>query len=322
MGRNIFYRYNPETDNFERVFPTWKTRLRSVLIYLAGSLTFGILLFFIVNYYYESPTEETLRKQNAELRSRYNILNHRLDNSLKVMEDIRMRDDNFYRVLLRMEPMLKTRRLAGLDNSRRYSNLKDISDDGLVTLLSQRLDLFERQLYTQSQSFDELKAAAESEDDRMEHIPSIFPVGMKKLSILSGFGPRRNTVTGEDVFHEGIDLAARAGTSVLATADGTVLLAERQSGYGKCIEIDHGYNYVTRYTHLNDILVEEGSRVKRGDLIGRVGTTGKSLGPHLHYEVRFKNQPENPVNYFFHDLTPEQYNLMLEEADNAGMMMD
>lgn len=322
MKRNIFYIYNPETDNFERVFPSLKSRLRSLGRLVGLSLIFGLAIYFIIFYAFEAPTEKNLRKENAVLKSQYNILNRRLDNSLKVMSNIQNRDDNFYRVMMQMEPLGNGRRLAGLDNEKRYRDLRNISDEGLVKVLAQRLDLFERQLYAQSLSFDELRKAASDQKDKLAHIPSVIPINIKDFTMSSGYGIRRDPIYGSSKFHEGLDFAARTGTPVFATADGTVAVAERTGGYGNCVDISHGFNYLTRYAHLSEILVKAGQKVKRGEMIGRVGSTGKSTGPHLHYEVRFKNEPQNPVNYYFMDLTPEEYAEMIQLAENAGHVMD
>ncbi len=322
MKRNIYYIYNPETDNFERVFPSFKSRLRSLGRIAGLSLIFGLAIYFIIFYAFEAPTEKNLRKENAVLKSQYNILNRRLDNSLKVMSNIQNRYDNFYRVMMQMEPLGNGRRLAGLDNEKRYRDLRNISDEGLVKVLAQRLDLFERQLYAQSLSFDELRKAASDQKDKLAHIPSVIPINIKDFTMSSGYGIRRDPIYGSSKFHEGLDFAARTGTPVFATAEGTVAVAERTGGYGNCVDISHGFNYLTRYAHLSEILVKAGQKVKRGEMIGRVGSTGKSTGPHLHYEVRFKNEPQNPVNYYFMDLTPEEYAEMIQLAENAGHVMD
>ncbi|MDE7180761.1 MAG: M23 family metallopeptidase [Muribaculaceae bacterium] len=322
MKRNIIYRYNSETDNYERIFPSWKQRALKAVIFLGCSVLVGLFIYFVLTGLWGSPTEANLRKENAALKIQYNILNRRLENSLRVMGDIQKRDDNFYRVMMQMEPLSHSQRFAGLDNEKRYKALSKIPDASLVTLLTQRLDLFDRQLYAQSLSFDQLKKAASEQKDKLSHIPSILPINIKDYSMSSGYGYRRDPVYGSTKFHEGLDFAASVGTPVYATADGVVEAAERKSAYGNCVEISHGYNYLTRYAHLNEILVKPGQTVKRGDLIAKVGSTGKSTGPHLHYEVRFKDQPQNPVNYYFMDLSPEQYDQMLMEAENAGHVMD
>lgn len=322
MKRPIYYIYNPETDNFERVFPSFKSKLLGFLRLAGLSLLIGIGIYAIIFYALDAPTEKNLRKENATLKSQYNILNRRLDNSLKIMANIQNRDDNFYRVMMQMDPVGYGQRMAGLDNEKRYHELQNIPDAGLVKLLTQRLDLFERQLYAQSLSFDQLCATASKQKDKLAHIPSVIPINIKDFTMSSGYGVRRDPIYGSSKFHAGLDFAAKTGTPVFATADGKVTEAGRQSGYGNCIDISHGYNYLTRYAHLSEILVKPGQEVKRGEMIGKVGSTGKSTGPHLHYEVRFKDEPQNPVNYYFMDLTPEEYAEMVQLAENAGHVMD
>lgn len=322
MKRTATYKYNAETDNFERIYPTLKSRMVKAGLFLLASTLLGGLMFVIVYYGLGSPTEDALRAENAMLKSRYNVLNRRLDNSLKVMNDIQNRDDNFYRVMMQMEPMSRSQRFAGLDNERRYNDLGKLNDAGLVKLLTQRLDLLDRELYAQSISFDQLRTEAGRQKDKLAHIPSIIPIDVKDYTMSSGYGYRRDPVYGSTKFHAGLDFAAKTGIPVYATGDGIVEVAERKSGYGNCVDISHGYNYLTRYAHLSEILVKPGQSVKRGECIGKVGSTGKSTGPHLHYEVRFKDEPQNPVNYYFMDLTPEQYADMVREAENAGHVMD
>lgn len=322
MKRRIFYTYNPETDNFERYFPSGGERLRKLSLFLFLSILMGGALCLLYFHYFESPTEKALRKENAQLRSRYNVINRRLDNSLKVMEDIRNRDDNFYRVMLQMEPMSLGQRYAGLDNEKRYQEIRKLPDADLVTLLTQRLDLFDRQLYAQSLSFDQLRSSATEQKDKLAHIPSVMPIDIKEYTVASGYGYRNDPIYGTSKFHAGLDFAASLGTPVFATADGVVEEAGWKGGYGNCIDLSHGYNYTTRYGHLSEILVDPGAKVKRGEMIGKVGSTGKSTGPHLHYEVRFKDEAQNPVNYYFMDLSPEEYTEMIRLAENAGHVMD
>lgn len=322
MSKNVFYRYNPETDNFERVYPSLRMRLAAWGKTWIIAALIGTVLFLVVFYFFDSPTEEHLRKENSQLRTQYGILSRRLDNSLKVMERLQDRDDNFYRVMMQMDPVSRSQRLAGLDNESRYRELEQLSDAALVTRLAQRMDLLERQLFAQVQSFDQLRDTLGQQTEKLARIPSVLPIKMGAFTVSSGFGFRRDPINGSTIFHEGLDLAAPVGTPVFATANGVVAIANRQAGFGNCIELDHGFNYLSRYAHLSEILVEEGDRIERGQLIGRVGSTGKSSGPHLHYEVRFRGEPQNPVNYCFMDLTPEKYTEMIQIAENAGYVMD
>lgn len=322
MAKNVYYKYNPETDNFERVYPSLRMRFAYWGKTWAIAFVIAVVMFIVVFYCFDSPTEENLKAENAHLKAQYGILKRRLDNSLKVMDHLQDRDDNFYRVMMQMDPMSRTQRLAGLDNESRYRDLERMSDAGLVTQLTQRMDMFERKLFAQSQSFDQLRETMSAQKDKLAHIPSTQPIDLNTNTLASGFGYRREPIYGLTVFHEGVDYAASTGTPVFATGNGRVEVARREAGYGNCIDIDHGYNYMSRYAHLSEILVKEGEDVKRGQMIGRVGSTGKSTGPHLHYEVRFKGEAQNPLNYYFMDLTPEEYADMIQMAENAGHLMD
>ncbi len=322
MSKSISYRYNAETDTYERIYPTWGSRFRVVTGYLIAGLITGVTLFLLAYYVFASPTEENLRKENAQLKAQYSTLRRRLDNSLKVMDRIRERDDNFYRVLLQMEPLTDSERYAGLDNEERYRYLSSLPESKLMIELTRNLDILDRQLYVQSKSFDALKNTALQQHDKLAHVPSVLPINIKDYTVASGYGHRIDPVYGTAAFHAGLDMAAPMGTPVFATADGRISEAGWRGGYGNCIDVDHGYNYLTRYGHLSMVGVVPGQYVKRGQKIGEVGSTGKSTGPHLHYEVRFRGEPQNPVNYYFMDITPQEYAQMIRQADNAGHVMD
>ncbi len=320
--KQVFYRYNPDTDNFERHYPTLKTRLASLGKYLAVGGVIGISLYAILYFVFDTPTEQNLKEENNKLKSQYAILEKRLDNSIKVMEDIRNRDDNFYRVMMQMDPLSSKERFSGLENDTRLEDLGHLNDAELVGRMNRSMDLLERQIYSQSVSFDQLREAAGEQKEKIASIPSVMPINIQDYTISSGYGYRRDPVYGTAKFHEGLDFAAATGTPVFATADAVVEVADRKDAYGNCIDLNHGYNYVTRYAHLSQILVKPGQHVKRGEMIGKVGSTGKSAGSHLHYEVRFKGEPQNPVHYYFMDLSPQQYLDMIQLAENSGHVMD
>lgn len=322
MDKKAYYIYNPATDNFERVYPTLKNRLKHWGGILLLAVAAGAVMFVVAYFGFASRTERELREENTRLRTQYNVLQRRVDASMKVMEQIRNRDDNFYRVMMQMEPMTVSRRNAGFDYERSYASMRGMSDDALIGNLTSQIDLLDRQLYSQSQSFDQLRRAAAEQRVKLDHVPGIFPISQEEVNISSGYGMRRDPVTGTRKQHEGIDFLAPVGTPVYATADGKVAVAERKGGFGNCVEIAHGFNYLTRYAHLSELLVEEGTEVKRGDLIGKVGSSGKSTTPHLHYEVIFKGEAENPINYFYLDLTPDDYAIMLQQAEDAGQVLD
>ncbi|MDE6337521.1 MAG: M23 family peptidase, partial [Muribaculaceae bacterium] len=218
MPKNVYYRYNPETDNFERVYPSLRTRLLALGKTCGLALLFAVVIFIIVFYCFDSPTEANLKAENAKLRRQYSLLNKRIDNSMKILARIQERDDNFYRVMMQMEPMTSNQRLSGLENSNRYNELKRLNDAGLVASLSQNMDLLERQLYAQVQSFDQLRDMMDLQEEKLAHIPSVLP--LKNYSIAAGYGYRRDPVNGLSTMHEGLDFAAPAGTSIYATGDG------------------------------------------------------------------------------------------------------
>jgi len=287
------------------------------------SLLLGAAMFVALDNVIDFPQEQVLKHENSRLRSELDVLNRRMDAALGVLDDIGQRDNNFYRVIMQADRITDAQRYAGLDRTLRYNQLSTTADNRLVENLTNKMAQLERMLYVQSLSFDKLKALAGSQQDRLNHIPAIQPISELALKqMASGYGYRVDPIYGTGKFHEGMDFSADIGTPVYATGDGRVAEAEWNSGYGNMVELDHGYNYRTRYAHLSKILVHAGQNVKRGDKIGLVGNTGKSTGPHLHYEVRFKGQPQNPVNYYFYDLTPEQYSEMIRMAENAGHVMD
>ena len=320
--KQVFYRYNPDTDNFERHYPTLKTRLATLGRYLAVGCVIGTGLYVLMMYALDGPTERNLKEENSKLKSQYAILEKRLDNSIKVMEDIRNRDDNFYRVMMQMDPLSSKERYSGLENDSRLENLGHLNDAELLSRMNRSMDLLEHQIYSQSVSFDQLKETAGEQKEKIACIPSVMPINIKDYTMSSGYGYRRDPIYGTAKFHEGLDFAAATGTPVFATADAVVEVADRKDSYGNCIDLNHGYNYMTRYAHLSQILVKPGQKVKRGEMIGKVGSTGKSTASHLHYEVRFKGEPQNPVHYYFMDLTPQQYLDMLQLAENSGHVMD
>jgi len=323
MSQKVFYRYNPASARYERVYPSTGTRVRIALRQGLIGLTVSAVAFFAAYSFMELPREKQLRKKIEQTENRLEMLNRRADQALAVMEDLADRDNNFYRVMMQAEPISAGQRYAGLERQRHYESIDSMADSELLQQATDKLDQLDQMIYAQTKSYDFLAGQASSLKDRTAHIPAIQPISEKYLrAMASGYGYRRDPIYGTTKFHEGMDFSSPIGTPVYATGDGTVTHAAWQSSYGNLIEISHGYNYTTRYAHLSQIMVKPGQNVKRGDLIGKVGNTGKSTGPHLHYEVRFRGQPQNPVNYYYYDLTPEEYDRMIIEAENAGHVMD
>ena len=297
---NVFYRYNPATEQYERVYPDRRRRIAAAMRpYVWAVAVVGVMALALYSFI-DTPRERSLREANGRLQARVDLLGRRADEAIAVMEDLAERDNNFYRVMMQAEPLSDARRYAGLERQRIFDRLDSLPDDELVTLVRNKLDRLDQMVYTQIKSFDYLAAMADSNKTRTAHMPAIQPVPEKYLrTMASGYGARRDPIYGTMKFHEGMDFSAPVGTPVYATADGTVRSSAWQSSYGNMVEIDHGFNYTTRYAHLSKLIAKPGQKVSRGDLIGLVGNTGKSTGPHLHYEVRYRGAPQNPVNYYF-----------------------
>lgn len=321
--RKVYYIYNPKTRTYDRIYPTVRQRALSILRRLFVGMGLGAGSFIILLLIFGSPSEKELRIENARLLAQYNVLSHRLDEAMGVMQDIQQRDDNLYRVVLQADPVSDAVRKAGYEGTNRYEQLRDMANADLVINTTQKLDMLNRQLYIQSKSFDEVVDLCKSHDEMLKCIPAIQPVSNKDLKkTASGYGVRIDPIYKTTKFHAGMDFSASPGTPVYATGDGVVVKAGWETGYGNTIEVNHGFGYLTRYAHLSAYKVRPGQKVVRGEVIGAVGSTGKSTGPHLHYEVHVKGKVQNPVNYYFMDLSAEDYDKMIQIAANHGKVFD
>lgn len=314
----IKYYYDTETCKYERV----KTRTSDVVINAMGFFFFTLVLAYgiysLFSTYFESPKEIMLKNEVSELKYYYEKLNQEvktLDEALMGMEH---RDDNIYRVVLGAEPIDKSVRDAGVGGTDRYSEVreKNILHEDLIVDLYERTDRLRRKLYIELKSQDEVVQLAEKKEKLFAAIPAIQPVVNKApVTLASGFGMRVHPIYKVKKMHSGIDFAAPIGTPIYATADGKIEeVSVRFSGYGKMIIIDHGFGYKTRYAHMHEFAVRQGQNIKRGELIGYVGDTGLSTAPHVHYEVLLNGVLINPVHYFFNDLTPAEYEKIVELA--------
>ena len=323
MSKKIFYIYNPKTLTYERVYPSLRQRIIVVLrhLFVGSILSIGVIVAFY--FWFGSPKEELLKMENEQMQTQYKVLSKRVDAALEVLNDLQQRDDNMYRVILQAEPVNDEIRNNGIYNPSRYENLLQMSDAELVVSTSQKVDNLARQVYVQCNSMNELVKLAQGQEERIKHIPAIQPVSNKDLKrTASGYGYRIDPIYKTTKFHQGMDFSANVGTPVYVTGNGRVVETGWQQGFGNTVVIDHGYDYKTRYAHLSKILVRKGQEVIRGVEIAEVGNTGKSTGPHLHYEVLYKGKAQNPINYYFFDLSPEDYDRMTQLAENQGRVMD
>lgn len=322
-NRKTYYLYNPNTLDYERVYPSTKDRLFSVLRHLSTGIAFGIATFFIMMHVIDSPQESQLRKENKLLQTQYEVLDLRLNNAMEILDDIQQRDENLYRAIFQAESIPESVRKSGFGGTNRYKHLMELSNAELVVSTTQKMDMLRKQLYIQSNSLEELIEIGKNQEERAKCIPAIQPISNKDLrQTASGYGVRIDPIYRTPRFHSGMDFSAKVGTDIYATGDGKVTMAGWKQGYGNCVMIDHGYGYQTLYGHMSKFKVRVGQKVKRGEVIGAVGNTGKSTGPHLHYEVIVRGRYDNPSKYYYMDLTPEEYDRMIQIAENHGQVMD
>ena len=322
-SRKVFYLYNPNTLSFERVYRSSKDRLFSVLRHLSTGIVFGLATFFGMMYFIDSPVETLLRKENKLLQTQYEVLSLRLNDALEVLEDLQQRDENLYRTIFQAESIPESVRKAGFGGTNRYEHLMELSNSELVVSTTQKMDMLRKQLYIQSNSLEELIALGKDQEERSKCIPAIQPISNKDLRrTASGYGMRIDPIYRTPRFHTGMDFSAKIGTEIYATGDGVVTFASWKQSYGKCMIIDHGYGYQTLYGHMNKFRKRVGQKVTRGEVIGEVGNTGKSTGPHLHYEVLVRGKHDNPSKYYYMDLTPEEYDRMIQIAESHGQVLD
>jgi murein DD-endopeptidase MepM/ murein hydrolase activator NlpD len=324
MAKQEHYIFNQLTQNFE-VLETSKSRkfLRNTLMFLAFlgiAFLFAILLFT----FFRSPKEKMQARELEYMKLQYEILNDRLDNMETLLSDMEQRDNDLYRVMFEADPIPSVTRRSGFSNPERYEHLYGYINSNQVIAASRKLDIISSQLYHQSVSYDSLFNMARNKSDMLAHIPGIFPLKMTEIKYISSyFGYRPDPIYKIEKFHSGIDFSAQMGTEAYATGDGVVFDVEKGHwGYGNMVIIDHGYGYKTRYAHLQKAAVRKGQQVKRGQLIGFIGNTGKTTGVHLHYEVLKNDVHINPINFFYNDLTPDEYEQILEQSTLPTQTMD
>ena len=317
MSKDKYY-YNPKTCKFERIKKTKKEIFLNIIGFLLIVLFSSFIVLNIYDTYFESPKIVELRKENQELETHFEILNKEVNVAYKMLENLEERDDNIYRIIFEAEPIPSTIRQAGVGGINRYKELIDgnLKREELLVDNYIKVDELKRKLYIQTKSYDELFGMANNKEDLIAAIPAIQPIYNKDLRrVASGYGMRIDPFLKVRRMHYGLDFSVKKGTPIYATADGKVVIIKSSfGGLGKHIYLDHGNGYRTVYAHLNKFNVKKGQKVKRGELIAYSGNTGRSTSPHLHYEVHKNGEKINPINFFFNDLTPSQYEEVIRIA--------
>lgn len=322
----VKYYYDSETLSYRKIKKGKGKKLALVLGSITAILLSGFCIFLLyVNIpELETPREKALNRELQNMQVQYDILNKKMGQVEAVMADVEARDNNIYRLYFETNPIPEEQRKAGFGGVNRYKELEGFDYSKLIIESSKRLDILTKQLVVQSKSLDEIAQLAELKEEFLATIPAIQPVANKDLTrIASGYGMRNDPFTKERKMHYGMDFTAPRGTPVYATGDGKVVRADDQStGFGNHIRIDHGHGYISLYAHLHKYNVKKGQRVKRGDLIGFVGSTGRSEAPHLHYEIYKDDERINPINFYYGNLSPEEFDAILKAAQLENQSLD
>lgn len=318
------YIFNPQTLEYEEYRVSGKKKFWSAVLYILSTAVSAFIIVILIQNFFGSPTERMQEREIEYLKLQYDIMNDKIDNLDMLLAELEDRDDNIYRMIFEADPIPSSVRKAGYGGSNRYVALDGYVNSDMVVNTAKRIDVLSSQLYVQSKSFDEIYEMAKNKSEMLCCIPAIMPVKDTDIyRISSHYGQRTDPFYKVTKFHGGIDFSGPIGLGIYATGDGEVIKIQKaKNGYGNNILIDHGYGYKTRYAHLDEIYVKKGDKVKRGQEIGTMGNTGKSTAPHLHYEVIKNNKTVNPINFFYNDLTPEEYDKILELSQHPSQTMD
>jgi murein DD-endopeptidase MepM/ murein hydrolase activator NlpD len=324
MARNK-YRFNPESLSYDRIRISIRTRLIQVVSFVIAISVIATACYLLSDLaHIELPKEKKLKREKEQLVLENQRVSKELSKMANVLEDLCQRDENIYRAIFQAAPIPNTEREAGFGGTNRYVNLEGYDFSNLVIETAKKLDKISKQIYIQSKSYDEVISLVKNKEEMLACIPAIQPLTNKDLTrAASGWGMRIHPIYKIPMFHHGFDFTAPTGTKVYATGDGVIEKLEfNENGYGREILVNHGFGYSTRYAHLSAFNARLGQKVKRGDLIGFVGSTGRSTAPHLHYEVLINGTDVNPTLYFFNDLTSSEYQKMIQISTNSNQTFD
>ncbi|GAA4893027.1 M23 family metallopeptidase [Flaviramulus aquimarinus] len=320
----VKYYYDSDSLSYKKIERKKRTTFKYASIFILASVFFAFIFVFIASQYVESPKERALKRELHNMQLQFELINKKMAHAEAVLGNVADRDNNIYRVYFEANPIPDEQRKAGFGGVNRYKSLEGFDNSKLIIESNKRLDILQKQIVVQSKSLDEIANLAEEKEKLLAAIPAIQPVSNEDLTrMASGYGFRSDPFTKVRKMHWGMDFTAPRGTPVYASGDGLVVRADSgSSGYGKHIRIDHGYGYTSLYAHLYKYNVRKNQKVKRGDLIGFVGSTGRSEAPHLHYEIFKDGDRINPINFYYGSLTAEEFNKLLEHASLENQSLD
>ncbi len=320
----VKYYYDSDTLSYQKIKPKKGQKFRRFLLYVIAAVLLMFLGFTLLTPVFESPKEKELKRELEFVKLNEQLHNKKITQLQQVLEEIQERDNNIYRLYFEVNPIPEEQRKAGFGGVNRYKALEGFDNSEMIIDVTKNMDVLSKQLYIQSKSLDEIVKLAENKEELLASIPAIMPVKKQDLTrMASGYGWRSDPFTKARKKHFGMDFTAPRGTPIYATGDGKVVRADqRSSGFGKHIRIDHGFGYISLYAHMSKYNVRRGQRVKRGDLIGFVGNTGRSQAPHLHYEISKNGRKINPINFYYGNLSPEEFEAMQKAAQIEGQSLD
>lgn len=318
------YRYNHEQLKIEQVALTWKDYVFAAVRWTLIVAVISGMAIYIFSTFVESPKERRQQREIDYLSEQLTVMSNELSRMDKVVDEIVTRDDEIYRTIFGAEPFPQHLRRPGIGGSDRMKDLRGFATSEAVIETQKRISHLQRKLVAQSKSFEELFELARNKEEMLASIPAIQPVRNDDLTrVASGYGYRIHPIYKVRKLHTGMDFAAPTGTEIFATGNGEVVDVESSNnGYGKHVIVRHGFGYETLYAHMSQILVRKGQKVKRGEIIGLVGSTGTSVGPHLHYEVIQNGTKVNPAYFYFNDLTSEQFERLLDQSSRSNQSFD
>ena len=324
--KKVKYYYDSENLAYRKINTKKATKFGYAALFLIASALFGVLSFVVLlnTPFFETPKDRLQAREIENFKLRYAILNKKMDQLDGVLANIEERDNNLYRVYFNTSPIPEEQRKAGFGGINRYKELEGYDNSELVINTSRRVDVISKELVIQSKSLDEILKLAKEKDNLLSAIPAIQPVQNENLqAMVSGFGYRNDPFTKVRKFHAGMDFSAKTGTPIFATGDGVVDRADNSaSGYGNHIVLRHGFGYETLYGHLSKYKVRRGQRVKRGDIIGYIGSTGRSEAPHLHYEVHKNGETVNPLNFYYGNISAAEFVAISKLANQENQSLD
>lgn len=319
----VKYYYDADTLSYRKIDVKKSEYYKKTVFVVLAVLLIAFIGFIIFSQFLMSPNERAINRENENLQLNLDLFSKRIAESSAILNQLQERDNNIYRMYFEANPIPNEQRKAGFGGVNRYKSLDGYDNSKMIKQLTKDIDILSKQLVIQSKSLDEIVILAKEKEKMLASIPAILPVKLVDLTrMASGYKWRMHPILKIRKFHKGMDFTAPTGTPIYASGNGKVIRSSRSATYGRVVYIEHGYGYTTIYAHMSKIKAKRGQNVKRGDLIGYVGNTGRSVSAHLHYEVRKNGKALNPINFYYGDLTPAQFAAMQKASEEEGQSYD